>query len=101
MATKAAATPENFEWVFAKFAAPKAHCCDNTNAEGPIVGVEVTLALNGAFIFWSTDGDCGVTAYASVEQLCATYGFNFDEVSSLVAAAFEEQAPNVVAPSCA
>jgi hypothetical protein len=45
------------------------------NEEGPIVGIEVMLALNSIrkgsreIVYWTTDGKEGMTAYESLPQL--------------------------------
>ncbi len=45
------------------------------NEEGPIVGIEVMLALNSIrkgskeIVYWTTDGKEGMTAYESLSQL--------------------------------
>lgn len=60
------------ESEYVRFSKPKRNNGEG-NEDGPIVGIEVTLAVLGGkkreWVYWTTDGKEGTTAYSSLASL--------------------------------
>lgn len=69
--------------IYIKLSEPMPHESDSSNANGPIVGIEIGL-YEGELVFWSDDGQEGMTAYSSLSELCESYGFDLDAISKQV-----------------
>jgi hypothetical protein len=69
------------QWI--EFANPMAHNSNDTNADGPIIGIEIQN-IEGDIVYWSHDADNNLTAYGSLESLCESYGFDLATIAAMV-----------------